>query len=488
MPDRNRRPLASLLGGLRGGRSQSDRIAPQETIGAPGYSIYGGYLQREEKSQQLETTRERYRLFANFLANTLIVAAGVRYFLDLVAKAEWKAEPSDPDNPQAVEMAEFVESVMSDMNTPWRRVVRRAAMYKFYGFSIQEWTAKRRDEDGQLGFLDVEPRAHYTIERWDTDRVGNILGVIQCTPQTSEELYIPRGKIVYMVDDSLTDSPEGLGLFRHMVDEVRRLKRYEELEGYGYETDLRGVPVGFAPLNELNEKLKTKKATQKDINLFLEPIRQFIKSHIKGESNGVVLDSEPFRDRGEDSDPSSTRKYGVELLDAGQMGHDSMNNAIIRTTRMIAILLGVEELLIGSDGSGSMALSKNKTNKLFFLVHSTMRELEETFQKDLVDRLWSLNGFNDELKPKLKSEDVQFKDIVEIAGALSDMASAGVPINRRDEVVREFFSVMGLTPPDPDDEFDMQDATLPREQNQGTGGNNSDNEAEANVNRDTEAV
>ena len=121
-------------------------------------------------------------------------------------------------------------------------------MYRFYGFSIQEWTARRRD-DGFLTFADIAPRSQRTIERWDVDEAGQVLGALQRSPQTQEEIYLPREKLLYIVDDTLNDSPEGLGLFRHLVAPSRRLKRYEQLEGFGFETDLRGIPIGRSPVH-----------------------------------------------------------------------------------------------------------------------------------------------------------------------------------------------------------------------------------------------
>lgn len=456
----NVRRGVGVFSNLFGIQSTSQRVRPTQTEGGPSYSVYSGYLQREEKNKDLAETRARYILYSNFLANTLIVGAGVRYFLDLVAKAKWNAIPSDPDNDDAVEAAEFMMEVLEDTRTPWRRIVRRAAMYKFYGFSIQEWTAKKR-EDGRFGFLDIEPRAQQTIERWDTDRTGRVMGIVQRIPQDSFEAYIPRGKLVYVVDDSLTDSPEGLGIFRHMVDEINRLKRFEQLEGFGYETDMRGVPIGYAPLMDLQQKVDEGKLKASQAKSMIDSIRLFMEKHIKGASNGVILESEPYRDEGDNATPAgSAKKFSVELLDAGQMGHEAIGTAIERSYRMLAVLLGVEELLLGLDGTGSFAMSKNKTQKLFLLVQSTMRELEEQFQRDLVDVIWALNGLPDELKPKLEAENVQFKDIEEIAGALRDLASAGIVVTKDDELAREVFQTMGLTPPEADVFGDEQDAMI----------------------------
>ena len=83
------------------------------------------------------------------------------------------------------------------------------------------------------------------------DETGYLIGVVQRIPQTQRDTYLPREKIVYVVDDTLNDSPEGMGLFRHLARPSRHLKRYEQLEGFGYEMDLSGVPLVRMPLVEI---------------------------------------------------------------------------------------------------------------------------------------------------------------------------------------------------------------------------------------------
>ena len=214
------------------GRMLRKPAKPMSWDGAPGFSIYGGLVDTKERDKQLASHDERHRTYGSLLRNTSIVAASVRYYLNLVAKSEWSFEPSEADT--TGEYAEKLEEILtSDPRTPWHRIVRRSAMYRFYGFSVQEWRAKRR-EDGTITFADIRPRPQATIERWDVDEEGEVIGMVQTRPQDRQYLYIPRSKALYIVDDSLDDSPEGLGLFRHMVSPAERLSRYEQLEGFGY--------------------------------------------------------------------------------------------------------------------------------------------------------------------------------------------------------------------------------------------------------------
>src|SRR6185436_13650441 len=94
-------------------------------------------------------------------------------------------------------------------------------------------------------------------------------------------IYLPRAKLVHTVDNSLNDNPEGLGLFRHLAKESVKLERYELLEGWGFETDLRGIPVARGPLKELREAVKAGKLSQADMDALLKPLKDFLANHIK---------------------------------------------------------------------------------------------------------------------------------------------------------------------------------------------------------------
>ncbi|RUQ77624.1 hypothetical protein ELZ22_17685, partial [Brucella abortus] len=111
-------PLDSLKS-LFGGRTRG--ASPTKTIGAPGTAIFGGYIQEDEKSPDLSSRENRYRTFSDILANTSIVAAGTRYFLNLTAKAHWSFTPSEADTDgRYAELAE--EMIKDDPATPWHRI------------------------------------------------------------------------------------------------------------------------------------------------------------------------------------------------------------------------------------------------------------------------------------------------------------------------------------------------------------------------------
>lgn len=416
---------------------------PSQTIGVAGTAIYGGIIQDVEEARELRGL-ERYRTYSEMLANISIVAAGVRYFLNLCAKAKWTFVPAD-DSKEAKDMAELLaKMVMEDPETPWHRIVRRAAMYRFYGFSVQEWTAKK-NEEGAWTLADINVRPQKTIERWDTDPKGKVLGIVQRGVQDGVEYYLPRNKVLYVVDDTLSDSPEGLGLFRQLVRPSKALERYEQLEGIGFETDLRGVPVGRGPFTELAKMVEKGIITAADRQRIEGPMRDFIKNHIRGPKSGMLLDSAPYTTQDEKLQPTAQAQWSLELLKAGSTSLPELAAAISRKNREMARILGVEQLLLGEDSAGSFALSKDKTQAFFLLVDGTLMELSGAVGDDIVSRLFELNGWDKKLKPKVAVEALRFQDIELVTAALRDMAAAGAILDPRDPAVGEVRDLMGLS-------------------------------------------
>lgn len=437
---------------------------PYRAVGGSGTAIHSGYVVSKEKHADLQGSR-RYVTFSELIANVGIVGAGVRYFLNLIGKVSWKSVPVD-HSPEAIKAADFVDDVFEDIQTPWSRIIRRAAMYKFYGFSVQEWIAKKR-WDGRIGFLDIEVRPQSTIERWDRDeKTGILRGVIQREVQRYEERYLPLNKLLYVVDDSLSDSPEGLGIARTIVPYAKRLGRYEILEGYGFETDLRGIPIGRVPKAILQQMVEDGKITSTQMIAMEEVLKDFIENHIRSPETGLVLDSLTYQTQDEKGSPSNVKQWDLELIKGGQTALPDMGKAIERNVKQIALLLGVEHLLLGQDRLGSYALSRDKTNNFFLIVDSTLLEVASTVKKDLLPPLFKLNGMNPRLIPTPKPEPVNFRDIEQVSRALESLANAGAPLDPDDEAIDFVREMAGL--PTRDEAKIVADASLIPEDDDGT--------------------
>ena len=419
------------------------RSAP---FGVSGSTAYLGehYDDIEERNAKLVGER-KYETYINILANVSVVAASVRYFLNLTARPNWTFTAADGDtDSKYAKLA--TEMLLEDPDTSWHRIIRRMALYRFYGFSLQEFTVRRR-EDGVITLADISNRPQISIRKWNyhPDR-QRILSVEQEAPITGERYVIPRSKLLYVVDDTISDAPTGLGLLRHIVAATEALKKYEQLEGIGFETDLRGIPIGRAPLTRLAQMVKSGQISETQRLDIEAPMRAFLKGHIKTPELGLLLDSNPYHSMDEANRPSTQKQWDMELLYNTSTSLEALARAIQRLNREIARVLGTEQLMLGEDIAGSFALSTDKTQSFILLVEGGLKEMRYAVKQDILNMLWALNGYPIEMMPTPQTESVSYQDIKDIAEALSKLATAGVPLQADDPAMQEFRELIGLSP------------------------------------------
>lgn len=409
---------------------RSARTSVTRAIGTGGTAVYGGYVDNRERSPELIGDR-RWKTFSELIANTSIVAASLRYLLNLVSKATWEVVPPEDGGDEAEDLADQVRDILfKDMASPWARVIRRAALFKPYGFSVQEWTAVRR-EDGALGFLDIEHRPQWTIQQWDLDETGTVQGMVQRSPQTSRESYLPRSRVLYIADDTFTDSPEGQGLLRHIAPTAKRLQKLERLETFGYETDLKGIPIGRAPYAALRRAVKDKVISEAEFRLAVQSLEDTVQNHVREPEAGpmgLLLDSLPYSSLDDAGTPSSIYQYSLELVkgEGNTERFRAVAEAIQRLNREIARVVGTESLLLGESGAGSLAMSKDKSTTVGIHADSTLTDVAAAVNKDVLNPLWKLNGWDPKLKPELRPEKLQHRDVTEVTQALRDLALAAL--------------------------------------------------------------
>lgn len=430
------------------------RPAPTKEIGTPGIVNYGGYLQSREKNNDLRDYR-KFTKYEEILSNISVIGAAARYYINLAAKAKWSVEPVD-DTDEAKQAAELVEQLMGEVDNTWSKIVRQSCMYRFHGFSVQEWTAKRM-ESGLLFFDSIENRPQWTIERWDTDDRHRVIGFAQRDPETSEELYIPRRKTVYIVDDTFSDQPDGLGVLRQIYKDARKLETLEDLETSGFERDLRGSIVARIPYGEFRRQVEAGEITEADASAAIRAIEKVAAMVRKSPDTAIALDSATYPNKSDTGiSTSSQLLWNIELLQSSSSGLPDIADAIKRKNLEIARALGVESIMLGGDGAGSLALSKDKTNALLLQVNSTLEDVRAQYQKDLVERFWQLNsGFLDEnLMPRLIVEELQSKDVESVAAILRDMASAGAILDGQDPIIDELRRDLGYSETPKDEGFE----------------------------------
>lgn len=458
----------------RAGDALFKRAAPTQTLGTSrdmggrvGAGEGAGTFDEPDRLVNMIGPR-RFEEYNRLCRDISIIGAGSRLFLNLISNAVWTVNPpeglNDADTATAQGYADMAYASLYDMTTSWSQVVRKTAAFRLHGFCIQEWTAKH-NVDGTIGIKDIEHRPQKTITQWFRDEGGTVEAVVQRVPGRAD-VKLPRGKIVYAVDDTLSDSPEGLGLFRHLAKTAYRLETFLSLEEIGFTTDLRGIPVARAPLAELRQEVidagpedspARAQAEARRVGL-LAPLRNWLEKHVRNEKSGMLLPSDPYQALSVDKTTtiSTTPKWALELLSGDSTSFDSMANAINRMNQELARLLGVEHLLLGSDGSGSLALARSKVGTFYLTVTSTLLDLCEIYDRDILKPLAELNGWPPELCPQMGVNEISDRDVEQLLEGLAKLAQAGAPMMPDDPAVGEIYDLYGLTrPPERGDDMDL---------------------------------
>lgn len=421
-------------------------VSPYKEQGVSGTAVHSGYIPTRERSSKW-AGRERYVTIMDMATNTSIIAAGMHYFLNLIAHPQWNVAPADESDP-AKKAAELIEETLHNMDAPWARVVRRAGTYRFQGFGIQEWTAKKA-LDGSVGLLSVEPRPQHTIEQWVVADDGSVEGVWQRHPKTGVLLGLPRKKFLYLVEDTLTDSPEGVGLFRHLAEPWERLKIYYELEARAFERDLRGIPVGRVPYSQLKQAVSDGLMTKGDAEMAMKAMEDFVQLQVKQSDTSITLDSLPyFSSAADGAKVTGTPQWGLELLQGSSSGVEALDKAIIRTQTEMARILTVEHLMMG-ESSGNRSLGEDKSKNLYLVANAVLEDIAMGVTNDIVPHICMLNGIPEELFPYCEPEDVAFKDAESVAATLQKMALAGAVLAPDDPVISDVRALMGVSEPAP---------------------------------------
>lgn len=420
------------------------KTSPTVASGTTGVNAFGGKIVSYEISPDLQG-RNLYVTFSNMIANATVVGTAVRYYQNLIGGTSWSVEPKEGTGTKGEEAAELVRTGLFEANMPdsWSTCVKRASLYRMIGFSTHEWTMRRRPLDGKMVYGSIEHRPQSTIEFWDIaeDGRGPLQGIVQVPLLEHKTYYVPRNRLWYCVDNSLTDSPDGVGMLRHVVEPWRRLKRFEQLEGFGFETDMRGIPVGKIPYQALEQYAKKHGKNAAWIQAQIAPLELMIQNHVKNPWQGITFDSTPYVDDGgaqTGQKHTNVPQWALELLKGDGYGLAEVNVVIDRINREIARALGMEFIMMGGDGKGSNAQHQDKTSMFASVLEATLRELAWFTVHDLVYPLLELNGIDpEEFCPQVMPDPIATERIEVTVDALSKLAAAGAVLMPDDPAINQ---------------------------------------------------
>ena len=417
------------------------------TLGVAGDNTHNGQIRADEFLPELRG-KKAIRKYREMRDNDSTVGAVMYSVEQILRDVDLHVKPVDDSDEAKVE-ADFVQSVLDDMDHTLDDHISEALSFLSYGFGWFEVIYKRRvgptersDKkhskytDGRLGVKKIAARAPWTINKFDVDqKTGDVLGIEQSVGIMNGKNYIPLNKSLYYRTTSINGDPSGRSILRNAYTSYEYLNNLQAIEAIAVERELAGIPVARIPAEYLSGDASAAQTG------FVRDLQQILRDVKFNEQGYIVLPSDTYPDK--DGAPSSTRLVDIELMASNGKRNIDINPIVSRYQHDIARSVLSEFLLLGSSG-GSYALSKSKTDLFLRALESYIQAIVDVLNKQLVERLWQLNGLNYNLMPTIEAGDVAPHDLREVAAFLRNLNGANIDVSSHPEVVKDLMDIAEL--------------------------------------------
>lgn len=408
-------------------------------IGIGGTNTKDGTIRADEFIPELRGKRaiKKYREMRD---NDSTVGAIMYATEQVLRDVDYYVEPAN-DTPEAQREADFVKSVLEDMEHTLDDHIAEALSHLTFGFSLFEVVYKRRRgpdfrsgkkhskyTDGRIGVRKLASRAQWTIERFDVDKTtGDVLGVRQEQSFGSKSIYIPSTKLVHYRTTNTNNDPSGRSILRNAYSSYQYLKNLQNVEAVAVERELHGIPVGRISAEYLSPDAT---ADQAAVRSQMEKVLRDLKFNEQGYA---LLPSDVYRDA--DGRPTNQRIVDIELISSNGTRNIDIHPIIQRYQHDIARSVMAEFLMLGAGQNGSYALSKSKTDLFLRSMESYINSIFDVLNKQLIETLWQINGLNYDLMPKVCAGDVAPHDLRELGAYLRNLNGANIDLSGQKDIV-----------------------------------------------------
>jgi hypothetical protein len=419
-------------------------------LGQGGSNTKDGTIRADEFLPDLKGKRA-IRKYREMRDNDSTIGAIMYATEQVLRDVDYYVEPAN-DSDEAKKEADFVKSILEDMEHTLDDHISEALSHLTFGFSIFEVVYKRRRgpdfragkkhskyTDGRIGVRKLASRAQWTIERFDVDKTtGDVLGVCQEQNYGIKSTYIPANKILHYKTTNTNNDPSGRSILRNAYSAYQYLKNLQNIEAIAVERELHGVPIGRIAAEYLSPDAT---ADQASVRSQMEKILRDLKFNEQGYA---LLPSDVYRDA--DGKPTNQRIVDIELIASNGSRNIDINPIISRYQHDIARSVMAEFLMLGAGANGSYALSKSKTDLFLRSMESYINSIFDVLNKQLVEPLWHMNGLNFDLMPKICAGDVAPHDLRELGAYLRNLNGANIDLSDQDDIVNALLLNAELPP------------------------------------------
>ena len=406
-----------------------ERKRPSEGTALVDFGITGlqrhGRLIDNERDLRLRGKKKALK-YEEMLDNSGPLGGAILLMRALLSRVHLHFEAPEGGLPEATPIAEFYQSCLADLDTPWVGIRSEIfsciqhgfalfePLYKIRGGESREPLLNSRFNDGRIGWRDFEPRAQTSIDEW-VWAGNNVVGVYQMVPGEPGRPYLPMTKALnFVVNGDAKRNPEGRSFLRSAVRPYQLRVAGEEIEAIGLERNLDGLPYALVPPSILSPGAsEAERQTLRNIQKMVTGVR-------RDDKQGVVFPAKEISRAG------VVEKTGYEFGILATGVDPSKADPVLRRYRsdeMTALLS--EFLLLGSESSGSWALHDSSTRLLGHALGFVLLMVVETFNQVEVPRLARINGFPTQLLPEMRHGDIESADLQKVADYVDKLMKNG---------------------------------------------------------------
>lgn len=416
-------------------------------LGVAGQNTLNGQIRADEFLPELRG-KKAVRKYREMRDNDSTIGAVMYSVEQILRDVDLSVKPAN-DSEAAKREAKFVEEVLHDMDHTLDDHIAEALSFLSYGFAWFEVVYKRRvgpafrsDKkrskytDGRLGIRKIACRAPWTINKFDVDQqTGEVLGIHQDVGIRNGSHLIPVSKSLYYRTTSLNGDPSGRSILRNAYSAYEYLNNIQAIEAIAIERELAGIPLARVPSEYVSADASTSQLG------FLNNLKQILRDVKFNEQGYIIIPSDTYPDK--DGSPTNIRLVEIELMSSSGTRNIDIDPVVRRYQHDIARSVLSEFLLLGTSG-GSYALSKSKTDLFLRALESYIQAIVDVLNKQLVERLWELNGLDYDLMPQIVAGDVAPHDLRELSSFLRNLNGANIDVSNHPEVISDLMAIAEL--------------------------------------------
>lgn len=384
-------------------------------------------LRQDEFVTQLRG-RQGVKKYREMSENDAVIGAILHSMTMMIRSIEWRVEgESDEAN-------DFVRSVMYGMDDKsFEEFISDVLTMLPYGFSIFEMVP-RRDKDGLIRMKKLAGRSQWTIDRFETNQNGDVLGVWQVAAQ--KNVFIPYPRLLHFRTTSISGEPSGRSVLRSGYTSWRAANNIRYFEGVGIERELNGLPVVRIPSEYMAADASD---AQKALFNQMKTIARDVK---RNEQGYIILPSDRYAD--EDGKQTNNLMVEFDLIASKGTRDIKTGEVILRYEQAIARSVMADFVMLGANDRGSFALSKSKAELFLKALEGYADTIAAQLNRKLLPYLWELNGMNPDTMPKIARGRVAPVDIDELGQYIQRLAMSGVDFFPDDTTENHLRDVAGL--------------------------------------------